>query len=141
MTIQNKQDAKIVGMQSNIKQKLNAIEHALEMVPKFKTPCALTLYGEKLNFHTLSVDKLREVQVQLNMHLMSAKELKVEYSYKFGGFPIMDWMQDVATIINKYNLKKEREELEKGLKDVDAMLSEEMKADRKLSEIASKLGI
>ncbi len=141
MTIQNKQDAKIVGMQSNIKQKLNAIEHALATTPKLKTPCALTLYGEKLNFHTLTVDKLREVQVQLNMHLMSAKELNVQYTYKFAGFPIMDWMQDVATIINKHNLKNEQKELEEGMKEVDTMLSEEMKADRKLNEISSKLGI
>ncbi|AOZ62491.1 hypothetical protein [Bacillus phage Tomato] len=139
--IQTKQDAKIVGMQTNIKHKLNAIELALSNVPDFKTPCSLTLYGEKLNFHTLSVDKLREVQVQLNMHKLSAKDLGVEYSYKFAGFPIMDWMQDIATIINKHNLKKEREELEAGSKEIDGMLSEEMKADRKLGDIAAKLGI
>jgi len=139
--IQTKQDAKIVGMQTSIKHKLNAIELALSNVPDFKTPCSLTLYGEKLNFHTLSVDKLREVQVQLNMHHISAKDLKVQYTYKFAGFPIMDWMQDIATIINKHNLKKEREELEAGSKEIDGMLSEEMKADRKLGDISAKLGI
>ncbi|ADH03300.1 gp154 [Bacillus phage W.Ph.] len=141
MTIQNKQDAKIVGMQVNIKTKISAIDMTLEETPKFKTPCHLTLYGEKLNFHTLSTDKLKEVQVMLNMHRMSAEALNISLTYKFSGFYIMDWMSDIATIINTRKLKKEREELEKALDEVDAMLSEEMKADRKLSDISAKLGI
>lgn len=119
----NQNDDKIVTLQSKIAEKKKSLK-GLKFVPI--TTCSIEWMGKRHNIHVLTRDDLVEMLVELNMYLMSAKDLKVELGL-ISGYKIQDWMKDVKM---KLEVLAENEEMKK-LRDLETKLSTLLSDDKR----------
>ena len=69
----------------------------------------------------------------------AAKELDVRIGFKWGGYSYEDWREDIQNRVNVVNLKARRKELGEIEKQLDELMSPEMKKKLKLEELKKKL--
>lgn len=122
MTV-NKNDDKIVTLQAKIKEKKQNLK-GLKFMPT--TTCSIEWMGKRHNLHVLNRDQLTEMLIELNMYVMSAKDLQIEM-VKISGYKIEAWMQDIK---NKLAILAESEEYKK-LRSLENKLSSLLSSDKR----------
>lgn len=72
----------------------------------------------------------------------AAKELGVEDppAFKWCGFPVAEWLEDVKTRINKVQIASKKKKLEALEARLGSIISPELRAEMELQAIASELG-
>ena len=132
----NKNDERILKLKKEIEKKKEEIEKKdVRFIPK--TNCILTLDGESYNLHVCPVEKLNFLWVKLNMYLMSAKDLSLDFSVS--GFPVSDWINDIKNRLNILEVKSEKENLRKMEEQLDKLLSSDKRTELELDRIEGLL--
>lgn len=132
----NKNDERILKLKKEIEEKKEEIEKKdVRFIPK--TNCILTLDGESYNLHVCPVEKLNFLWVKLNMYLMSAKDLSLDFSVS--GFPVSDWINDIKNRLNILEVKSEKENLRKMEEQLDKLLSSDKRTELELDRIEDLL--
>lgn len=132
----NKNDERILKLKKEIEKKKEEIEKKdVRFIPK--TNCILTLDGESYNLHVCPIEKLNFLWVKLNMYLMSAKDLSLDFSVS--GFPVSDWINDIKNRLNILEVKSEKENLRKMEEKLDKLLSSDKRTELELDRIEDLL--
>jgi hypothetical protein len=66
--------------------------------------------------------------------------LGTTHKFKWGGFSVEDWTNDISTRINKIQIGNKKKELEALEARLDKLVSPELKAQMELAEISKLLG-
>jgi hypothetical protein len=111
----NPNDEKILALKKKIAEKKEELGKSIRFVPK--TNCALILYGQMYNLHTLTVNQLGLLLVQLD--LLSERAEDLSFTLFIEAYSIGDWLEDVKSKLQ--NLKHKEEET--NLKKMETILS------------------
>jgi hypothetical protein len=74
-------------------------------------------------------------------HVEACKELGVEIDFTWLGFTFADWKSDIKTRFNKVQITEKKKELDTLEKQLDKLVSPEMKEELELIAIEKSLGL
>ncbi len=134
MAINN--DEKILALKKNIAEKTIELNKSKKL--EYRTNLVLHFLGKNLN--TLNKEELEQLAIQINMYLMSAKQLKFEYVL-YSGYILEDWLHDINNKLIAINLKNEQFKLTQMQTRLEQMLSEDKRVELELAELEKSLGI
>ena len=121
-------DRRILELQKTVQAKRDALAKTkTKFVPK--TNCMLDFEGGKYNLHALSKEDLTLLLVRVNIYLMSAKDLKIDFVV-LSGFVLQDWVDDMKDKLKIFETK----EAEAELKGWEAKLKNLLSADTKVAQ-------
>ncbi len=141
-------DSKITELFGVLNKKKTEVEEAEQASQKkWKTNCSLpSIFGntQQINIQTQSESALVELLAYLLIHdeylkksaeLLSCKSV----SGMWGGFPIVDWIEDFKTRAAKIQLASKKTELAQLEKRLDAIVSVEQRREMELTAIMKSL--
>lgn len=119
--------------------------------PNWLTNCSFTYVENNLNgavnLHVETniknlISYAAYLQEKETSYLAMSVVLGVEEppKYTWNGFSIADWVEDIRIRINKVNISKKREKLERLESRLNAIISPELRAELELQAIAGELG-
>lgn len=135
-----KNDAMILILKDKIAKKKENITNPGKFVPV--TTCIFTLYGEKVNIHTLDTTQLSQWLVTFKMMIDTSKTIDgmSVNDIMIDGYNVTEWYSD---LLLKYQIIKYDNEM-KELKALESKLSKMLSSDKKveleLAEIAALIG-
>lgn len=136
-------DEKIQKLIDEVKKRKQEIESINSY--SFKTNMQLGIMGQKLNLQTLDLDALTTIYayyaVIAEKKLTINKEFGITTEVVFDGFPWSKWKADIAHKINKLQITKKKQELEKLEERLNKLVSPELRAQLELQEIERELGL
>ena len=77
--------------------------------------------------------------VEINMYLLSAKDLGVESDYDISGFKATDWITDLKAKLDDIKKKEEEKKLKLMEDKLTQLLSEDKKTELEIEELANML--
>ena len=87
----SKNDERVLQLKEIIDKKKLELKGAKKFTPL--TNCILDLEGQKYNLNVLRLNDLQLLLVRLNMLLISAKDLKI--NFEISGYNIEEWITDI----------------------------------------------
>lgn len=136
-------DEKIQKLIDEVKKRKQEIESINSY--SFKTNMQLGIMGQKLNLQTLDLDGLTTIyayySVVAEKKLTINKEFGINTEVAFDGFSWDKWKSDIAHKINKLQISKKKQELEKLEERLNKLVSPELRAQLELQEIERELGL
>lgn len=139
----NNLDKKIVELTEKVNKQKEEIKKADK--PSWNTNCLLKYGTETINLHTTNdVNYLVETASMLinkeKWFNETAKLLDVKVEkFKYFGFTISEWIEDIKTRINKINIIEKKKKLELLQKKLDSLMSHELKTEMELKVIEEEL--
>jgi len=135
-----KNDKRIMELKTQIAEK----KEKLSCIDRFKpiTSCILPSRDgarSSVNIHTLTESKIIEIMVDINMRLLSAKDLGVDSDYKIAGFNTTDWIVDLKGRLAEVKRKEEEKKLKLMEDKLTQLLSEDKKTELEIEELADML--
>lgn len=123
----NANDKKIIALKRQIEAKKAQLSGGTTFTPV--TNCSFEIFGVRYNLHTLNTEQLLYMQMILNSHLMSAKNLGTEKQVKISGYILDDWLADISARLMIVNRREE----EAKLKAMEARLHNLLSTDTRVS--------
>lgn len=133
-----KNDNKILTLKEEILKRRTEIGQPIRFNPV--TTCALELFGNKINLHTINnIHELNKIKIELNMYIQSALNLQIPADeVVISGFSLKKWMSDIENKRQVILYNKKISELEEVEKRLDELLSDEKKTELEIDSIAEK---
>lgn len=131
----NKNDIKIL----NLKEQINTKREKLKRISRFNpiTNCSIEINGVRYNINALNKQQLTDLMIDVNIKLMSVKNLEIEYL--LCGYKLEEWLGDIKSKLEVLSKRDEESKL-KVLEDkLNKLLSEEKKVELELDEIENML--
>lgn len=127
-----------------LREKIQRKKDELGKVKKFQpiTSCILPNQDgtrSSINIHTLNKSRCVDIMVDINMRLLSAKDLGVEDDFVMSGFKATDWIEDLKGKLTDINKKEEEKKLKLMEDKLTKLLSEEKQTSLQIEEIESLL--
>ena len=129
-------DKRILELKENIKKKQDKINKSKKFLPI--TNCLLYLSEKRYNIHTLTLDKLTLLLVELNLYKLSANDLGIS-DFVISGYNIKDWLSDIKQKIDIFSIQQEKNELDILEKKLTSLLSDDTKTELEIDEIENLL--
>lgn len=115
--------------------------------PNWKTSCSFSFTdktSDAINIHVESkIEKLVNIVAFLlereHYYDEAKKLLKVETNFKWQGYTLVDWVEDIETRINKIQISSKKKKLESLEARLNSIISPELKAQLELEEISKEL--
>lgn len=142
----NKQDEQVQALFNVVQQK--KAEIAKTEKPSWKTNCAFryrpNIPAIDANIQTITkVAELLEIAAFLiekeSCYQKANEALGTDVKFKWLGYSLEDWMADIKTRVNKVEISKKKEELEKLETRLNSLISPEMRNQMELDEITKML--
>jgi hypothetical protein len=130
-------DERILELKKQIEAKKEKLGKVSRFIPV--TNCSVEFDGKRHNLHALQHADLIELLVKLNMHLISAKTLGLEETYKISNYLVSEWIVDINARINILSKKDEERKLKLMENKLSELLSEKKKVELEIDEIESFL--
>jgi hypothetical protein len=134
--MKNNNDKRILELKETIKKKKNKISKLKKFSPI--TNCSLHLSEETYNIHTLTLDKLTLLLIELNLYKISANDLCIN-NFVISGYEINEWISDIKQKIDIFSIQQEKNELDILEKQLTSLLSQYTKTELKIDEISNLL--
>lgn len=124
----------VLELKRQVEEKKAALASSKTFNPK--TNCSLTIGAERTNIRAeTSKEKLLELLVHVNSLKLSAESLGMLEDFKFCGFPIQDWVEDLQSRLFSVNRKVEEERLKTLEAKLNNLLSLDKKVELELDEL------
>ncbi|MFS0905660.1 hypothetical protein AB3N02_21690 [Priestia aryabhattai] len=130
-------DERILELKKQIEAKKEKLGKVSRFIPV--TNCSIEFDGKRHNLHALQHEDLISLLVKLNMHLISAKGLGLEETYKISNYLVSEWMVDINARIDILSKKDEERKLKLMENKLVELLSEKKKVELEIDEIESLL--
>jgi hypothetical protein len=134
--MKNNNDKRILELKETIKKKKNKIIKLKKFSPI--TNCSLNLSEKRYNIHTLTLDKLTLLLIELNLYKISANDLGIKYLV-ISGYKIDEWISDIKQKIDIFNIEQEKKDLDILEKKLTSLLSDNTKTELEINEISNLL--
>lgn len=126
-----------------LKEKARKKRAELGAEPKFApvTTCVFTLYGEKVNIHTLDMSKTLFYLTQFKSMIEAAKDIPEASPQDIiiDGFDITEWYNDLLSKLSTLQYMKKLRDITALEQKLDKLLSEDKKVELELDDIAKLL--
>lgn len=126
-----------------LKDKAKKKRAELGTEPKFTpvTTCVFTLYGEKVNIHTLDKSKVLFYLTQFRSMIEAAKDIPDASPEDIivDGFDITEWYNDLLSKLSTLQYMKKLRDITALEQKLDKLLSEDKKVELELDDIAKLL--
>lgn len=132
-----KNDERILALKEQIKNKKEEIGKIKRFSPI--TNCLLELDGNKYNIQVLDKSQLNQTMIKLNSYLLSAKDLQIENECVFGGYNVVEWIEDIKSRLAILSQREEESKLKYLESKLANMLSDEKKTELEIDEIENLL--
>lgn len=134
----NKNDKKIMELKEQIERKKREIgsPKAFKSVTSCIMPDANGARSS-INLRVLNKEKVVNLMIDINIKIMSAKDLGIESEYEIAGFKASDWIKDLKGRLDELNVREEEKKLKTLEEKLDKMLSEEKQTELELENIAN----
>lgn len=141
----NKNDARIMNLRKDIQERKETLSSApVKFNPK--TNCILRFNGKSNNLHTCDEETLINLAIDLNCRLISAANLPSPFvpetdpeKIMVCGYSIKDWMSDIYDMIQSFKYDSSIKKLERLERELETLLSADVKTEIRLDEIETLL--
>ena len=122
------------------KEKIKKLER-----PNFKTNLSFQTFTDaKINLHLIKdpkelVSLISLLKLQHDAFNRICNENNFPYKFEVGGFTYEEWESDIFTLINKINIKAEKQDLERKEEKLNSLISKEMKRQLEIEALEKDL--